>query len=72
MWNEPEELLAALLETVAESNRLFFIANTKKGTRAPEPLRVPRPGDRRSGPRPMSDPATVRAFFTGNGKVVTS
>lgn len=43
-WNNDTELLAALVEQVSVGNVMFMAANSKKGTRTPKPIAVPRPG----------------------------
>lgn len=44
-WTHTDELLAVLAELVDYSNRLFMLANTKKGTKLPDPLQINRPGE---------------------------
>lgn len=46
-WGPTQELLATIAELVDAGNRLFFSANSKKGTRLPRPIRIPRPSERR-------------------------
>lgn len=72
-WGNTEELLAALIETVDSGNRLYFRANTKRGTRQPDPITVPRPerktGETEDVSRPRKRQATpeeMRAFFGGS------
>ncbi|MDF1596942.1 MAG: hypothetical protein P1T08_12760 [Acidimicrobiia bacterium] len=42
-WGYTEELLAVIAELVHENIRVLVKANSKKGTRLPDPLRLPRP-----------------------------
>jgi hypothetical protein len=62
MWTESEELLALVAELVSEGNRLYIMAHAKRGARTPEPLHIPRPGERSERRKPSS-PSEVRGFF---------
>lgn len=42
-WTTQEELLSTIAEVVDYGNRLFYAANTKKGSKQPKPLFIPRP-----------------------------
>lgn len=73
-WSNLEELVAIAVEVIDQGNRQFHAAHSKKGARAPKPLRIPRPPrPRRKGePEPEEErkkrPATseeLRAFFGG-------
>lgn len=69
-WNNTTELLASLIEVVDFSNRLYIVAHAKKGAKAPEPIKVRRPGEKEreeSRVVSMSSPE-ARAFF-GGGQV---
>lgn len=77
-WGPHEELLASLIEVTDYGNRLFFSANTKKGTAAPPAVQINRPGQ---GPRrppeaggtpapKMATPAEIRQFAGKHLKVV--
>lgn len=70
-WTDEKELLATLCELIDFSNRMFLAANTKKGTKIPEPIKIPRPFKReeeeeKKGEKSMFD------FFKRVGKVVKS
>jgi hypothetical protein len=62
-WTTAEELLATLIEVVDQGNRLVIMANTKKGTRVPDPIEIPRPYDRAH--RRLSTIEEQRKFFAG-------
>lgn len=55
-WDIRTELLAALVELVDAGNRLFYSANTKRGTRAPDPVTIPRPELPEGMERPRKPP----------------
>lgn len=44
-WDTKTELLALIAEVVDQHQRLFYMANAKKGTPVPKPLHIPRPGE---------------------------
>lgn len=72
-WGQLEELLALNTEILHSLYRLMFAANTKKGTRLPKPLRIPRPS---VGPKPDDDELeeprvtrhSIRRLLMGGGK----
>ena len=43
-WTHQDELLAIIAEILDHGNRLFLMANTKKGAKMPPPLEIARPG----------------------------
>jgi hypothetical protein len=45
-WSEERELLALQVEMVDSLRRAFILANSKKGARQPDPVRIPRPWDK--------------------------
>lgn len=54
-WGTTEELLATALELIDLGNRQFLMANTKKGTRAPQPIKIRRPWEKtRQAKRPAT------------------
>lgn len=59
------DLAAITAELVSGSNYLFVKAHTKKGTRVPDPLKIPRTwrATEDDGPKRQSTPDEVRAFF---------
>ncbi len=65
-WGTQEELLACLLELTDLGNRWFYSAHSKPGTRALEPIVIPRPGRAQPDPKPpeprrsMSTPEQIR------------
>jgi hypothetical protein len=63
-WSSTEELLAAIVEQVDLSNRLFVMAHSKKGTRPPTPITITRPGQAIEKPK-LATPDEVRSFFGG-------
>ena len=63
-WTDNEALLALIAELVDQTNRLLQTVYSKKGATIPKPIRIPRPGQHRPKPLPMSDPR-ARAFFGG-------
>lgn len=68
-WGSTEELLSALIEQVDLGNRLFFMANAKKGAKVWKPMHIPRPTVK---PQELSSADEIRRFFgAGAGKVVT-
>lgn len=69
-WGVTEELLATLIEVVDRGDRWFYSAHSPPGARMPEPLVIPRPGQRPAppaaeavpaGPRRTSSPEQIRA-----------
>lgn len=46
-WGVAEELLALAVEVLDVGNRQFVIVNSKKGSPAPKPIKIPRPWDRK-------------------------
>lgn len=66
-WGNVEELLAGLIETVDVGNRVLYMANAKKGTRAPKPLKITRPGDREAERPKMATSAEMARFFGRKG-----
>lgn len=65
-WRNTEELLATLIEVIDYGNRLFIMANSKKGARHPKPIKVIRPYQPEPE-RPRRRQATgeeMRAFFS--------
>lgn len=42
-WSDEKELAATNIEVVDALRRAFIVANSKKGAREPEPVRIPRP-----------------------------
>lgn len=79
-WGNVEELLAALIEQVDAGNRLLYRINSKRGTKQPDPIKVPRPSGRdgETDPvpkkrRPATSEELVKFFggaarFTGKPK----
>lgn len=73
-WDLKAELLASLIEVIDYGNRNFIMANSKKGTKPPQPIRVPRPTDSASRALPMetAEPprhataSEIKAFFGGS------
>lgn len=53
-WGITEELLAKIIEIIDLGNRQFVMANVKKGTRIPDPIRIPRPGELKKSRRTAS------------------
>lgn len=51
-WDSATELTAMVAELVDHSNRMYLMANSKKGTRLPPPLFIPRPGQPRRRRKP--------------------
>ena len=51
-WTDERELLATQIEVVDGLRRAFIMAHSKKGTKPPEPVKIPRPWDSaKRGPR---------------------
>jgi hypothetical protein len=65
-WTVEAELLATLCEVAHGHASMFLVANSKKGTEPPRPLRIPRPSDpaEETGSRHATKDE-VRAFFAG-------
>jgi hypothetical protein len=42
-WSEERELLALNIEVLDSLRRAFLMANSKKGTKPPKPIQIPRP-----------------------------
>lgn len=62
-WTTADYLLALTAELVDKTNRILEVTFSKKGTKAPKPIRIPRPGDgERRRPVSMSSPE-ARSFF---------
>lgn len=76
-WTTTEELLATLIELTDLTNRLFYGANSGKGSKVWEPLQINRPMTKSSEapPPPPTERATaaeLRAFVVSTGgEVVT-
>jgi len=49
-WSEERELLAVNIEVLDSLRRAFLMANSKKGTKPPEPVRIPRPWQKQERP----------------------
>lgn len=49
-WSEDRELLAVNIEVLDSLRRAFLMANSKKGTKPPEPVRIPRPWQKQERP----------------------
>lgn len=69
-WTTQNELMAVIAELIDQGNRYFFGANSKSGTRQPEPLQVPRPYKRVRPPRKQSTPKQLMAFAGKTGGVI--
>ena len=63
-WGWAEELAAANVEATHALWRLLIIRWSKKGTRPPDPLHIPRPGAAKKKAA-MSSKAEVVAFLKG-------
>ncbi len=63
-WSTTEYLLALIAELVDANTRAFVSAYSKKGSTAPKPLKIDRPGDKPDRPVDMSSPE-ARKFFGG-------
>ena len=66
-WGSAEELLASLIEQVDLGNRLFFMANAKKGTTPWKALHIPRPTVAKR--KPSSKTELMRFFGASGGRV---
>lgn len=44
-WTEDRELAAIQIELLDALRRTYIVANSKKGARMPDPVRIPRPWD---------------------------
>jgi hypothetical protein len=51
-WSFEREMQAATVELLHTVLRTYLSANTKPGTRMPEPLQIPRPGGTQTPKRP--------------------
>jgi hypothetical protein len=51
-WSTDQELLALNAELLDSLRRLYLQAHSKPGARLPDPLHIPRPGDRETPQRP--------------------
>lgn len=60
-WTNIEELLAIIAETVDRGNRQFAIAFSKRGAGSPQPLKIPRPYERKKR-RPATSEDLVEMF----------
>jgi hypothetical protein len=60
-WRLEHDLLTTIAELVDHSNRLAYGFNTKKGTRIPDPINIPRPGTKRE--KRKATPQEVRALL---------
>lgn len=72
-WSMQDELLAALVEMVDQSNRMFFSAHAKEGTTVWDPVQIRRPGSRSenkpaedAGPRKQASASEMRNVFKDN------
>lgn len=64
-WGWQEDLLATLAELVDQTNRLIFAFNTKKGTRIPDAIFIPRPGRVRT--RRAATPEELKSLLNKRG-----
>lgn len=46
-WTRQDDFLALIAELIDAQTRLLFQINTKKGTRPPDPIFIPRPFEKR-------------------------
>lgn len=63
-WGVAEELAAQNVEVTQALWRLLVIRWSKKGTRPPELLHIPRPGEKKKG---LATKAEMVEFFKGGG-----
>lgn len=61
-WSTTDELLACLIEVNDRNGVWFYQANSKKGTKSPKPVHVPRPWDETDEPTPAQSDE-MKAFF---------
>lgn len=59
------ELAASTVEQVHDLKRVMVMVNTGKGSKAPDPLRIPRPDQptHKPPPKPMSTDRDLALFF---------
>lgn len=68
-WSTGDHLLALVAELIDKTNRILEAVYTKAGSKAPKPLRIPRPGEELEPEEPVAmDTPEARAFF-GAGRV---
>lgn len=68
-WGYTEELLALVAQLIDQGNRLFYDRHRRKGAKAAEPIRIPRPGGPPEAPRRLEKPRMasgeeILAFFS--------
>lgn len=67
-WTNTDELLALLIEAVDLGNRMFLTANTKEGTKVPDPIVIQRPNrssQNAEADKPKLTRAAMRAMLLG-------
>lgn len=60
-WTADTHLLAVIVQLVDHANRLFMSANSKPGSRIPDPIHIRRPGDERRRAEAMDTVATLQS-----------
>lgn len=68
-WDNKTELLATIAELVDQHSRMFFIANSKKGTHPPKPIKIPRPGQRQEGRKTMDSVQAMNTIWAAGAQV---
>lgn len=63
-WSSTDELLSSLIEVTDRNGRWFAQVHARKGSKVPDPVRIPRPWEREEKSL-VSSPEQVRAFFSG-------
>jgi hypothetical protein len=64
-WGHTEEMLAVLIEMIDGFRLMWLRANTREGTRLPDPVKVPRPGSKKEPAAPTVSWATFAARMKG-------
>lgn len=68
-WGITEELLATALELIDLGNRQFVMANSKKGTPAPKPIKISRPWE--SKIKRSATPSEIGELMGGGAPIVS-
>lgn len=64
-WGTSEELLATVAELVDLGNRQFAMANSKKGSKAPKPIKITRPWEVKKAPKRVASADEISELMGG-------
>lgn len=64
-WGNTQELLATALELIDVGNRQFVMANSKKGAKAPKPIKIARPWEIKKEPKRPATASEISELMGG-------